>query len=1037
MRFITILFLIWCFQAQSQGVYTEFGQNSTQVYGNTFSLKLNNFEVIYFEGGEQTAHLVINQIQKISDEIENKLNYNLSNGLKIIVFNNIIDYQKSNLNISNPQQYAGGYATLNDNISSVYYDGNTHQFNIQIRKAVAEIIISEFIYGGNIKERVQTAALLHLPDWYFKGLVDYIGESWNVEKDNILKDFFQNKKQRYFSSLQKQDEVLAGHSIWRFIEEKFGSSAVGNIVFLTRLSRSTENSILYYTGMEINQLLNEWSDFYKLKYKNDEIVFKLPKGEENAPKKISKKYHTQFKISPDGKNIAIVTNTLGKFQVFLYDLKSKKTKQIAKGGKQLLNRDMLNHYPLIAWDPQSKHLTLILYQNKTSILKSYNINGQLIVSQELKDIPFVNDFDYSSDGNQMVLSVLENAQTNLILYQTKSKTFKYILKDQFDKINPKFSIDNNSIFFASNQYNNKPSPFLSIYQLNINDLSLKFIYGDPKEQINFGKPLEIKENYLSLLSDKNGVINNYALNIESKKLIPLTSYKRSILYNDVSRESGKVADLLYFNNQFRIYVNTFSEEIEEDEIEKVQKTEYRKFIELNNIKKDTQKLVLTPKDSLKTNEKIVSIPSKKVFINGFEEKDDIDENQKNAKTNSSIFQTKFQSQLGINFFLQQSDNSILNNYLFPANVSETIFNFPLFSPLMQVKLNDPLKNHIVEASIRIPISIKASDMFFSYTNNSKRWDKKISIIRRSRSFDNFFEEKKVITGIGKLSLMYPISESSRFEINTGFRNDRNYLLPFDTAQLKQAGVNHVYFSGGLEYVFDNVRSTGLNLFEGLRVKIYNENYQNLESNGFISNNGFDFRYYLKIHRQIYLATRMSGAASMGSQNTAYYMGGVENWIIGARSDLNFNYNIPTLNSDAFAFQTIVSPMRGFNRNVRGGNKYVLVNAELRIPVFAYLIQKPISSPFLKSIMLMNFMDFGTAWLGSSPYSKDNPFNTTFVKSNQYLVSVTSRRNPFIYSFGVGLRAKILGHYVKLDHAWGYIENKLQKPMTTFSLGLDF
>jgi len=116
---------------------------------------------------------------------------------------------------------------------------------------------------------------------------------------------------------------------------------------------------------------------------------------------------------------------------------------------------------------------------------------------------------------------------------------------------------------------------------------------------------------------------------------------------------------------------------------------------------------------------------------------------------------------------------------------------------------------------------------------------------------------------------------------------------------------------------------------------------------------------------------------------------------------------------------------------------MLLNTELRIPVFAYLFQKPISSEFFKSIMLTSFIDIGTAWKGNSPYSIENPFNTRIVQSSQYSVTVVNQRDPFLYAFGFGARARILGHYVKMDHGFGLIENKFQKGMTTFSIGLDF
>ncbi|MDP2176671.1 MAG: hypothetical protein Q8K70_12245 [Bacteroidota bacterium] len=1032
---------MFCYtHAWSQGIYTEFGQNSVQKFAIEYSLKQENIEIIYFKGGENSAKNVLNQTNAILIEFEQRLNYNLSNGIKIIVYNNIQDYQKSNINITNPQHYAGGYTVLNDNTASVYFDGNSHEFNIQVRKAVAEIIVSEFIYGGNIRERVQTAALLNLPDWYFKGLVAYMAESWNISNDNYLKDFFQNKKQKQFTSLQKDDEVLAGHSIWRFLEEKYGKSAVSNIVFLTRVSRSIENSFQYYTGNNLNNLLNNWKNFYIEKYQKDELTFKLPKGEENAPKSLSKKYHTQFKISNDGKKIAIVTNTKGKYRIYIYNIKQKTIKEISSGGHQLLNRDMINNYPLIAWHPTKNILSVILYQNHKTVIQNYQEDGKLIKQETLKSIPFVKDLNYNNNGEKIIFSVLEDGHSQLILYSNNDGTSKILLDDEFDKLQPRFSKDNNHIYYTSNKLEDgTSSSFLSIYALNIQTLKSTFIIGNHNAQYNCYQAIEIENGFLSYLSDKNGIVNNYFYDLNKKVSLQMTNYKRSIHYNDISISSGKIADLLYFNNRFRIYIGEISENTSDDAVLNSEKTDYRKLLEKdfpiyfysnNTTKNDSiinDSIIVKPLDTIHV---------KKVFISGFTEKDEKNVYLNNKNSAESIYKTYFKNRLGVNFFLQQFDNSILNNYLFPANVYENVFNYPLVSPVIMTSLSDPSKNYSIEAMARIPISIKATDFNLNYINRKGRWDKTFQVFRRSRTFEEF-EIMKMISSQGKIGFRYPFNERSRIEINAGIRNDRVINMAADTIEYQKPDQIKTYAIHGFEYVFDNVKSNGLNLFDGLRFKLYSENYHAFNQYQFISNNGFDFRYYQKLHRQIYFALRTSGAWSLGTQTTAYYMGGVENWIIPARSDKNFNYDIPTLTGDAFAFQTLAAPVRGFLRNSRGGNKFALMNAEIRVPFFAYLTQKPINSEFIRSLMLIGFVDIGTAWQGRSPFSKENPFNTRIVQSTQYTVTVNTQRDPFLYAFGIGARAKILGHYIKVDHGWGLFENKFQKAMTTFSVGLDF
>lgn len=1046
MRGLPLLFLILCSNALGQGLYQNFGQNTTQSYKTAFSLLHENVEIIYTEGGEDLAKLTLEKVLKLVPEFENRLNYNLSNGIKITLFNHYEDFKNSNTNITNPQYYAGGYSSLTDNTASVYFDGSRIHFDKQVRKAVAEVLINEFIFGGNIRERIQTAALLTLPDWYYKGLVAYLSESWNVSNDNFLKDFFQNKKQKYFTSLQREDEILAGHSIWRYLEEKNGIGAVSNIVFLTKIGRSVENAMMYYTGMNINMLLDDWQEFYLDKYKTDELVFKFPKGQENAPVSLAQKQHTQFKLSIDGKKVAIVTNTLGKYQVHIYDFATQTTLVVCQGGHQLLNRDIDLNYPLIAWHPNGQYLSVVLFKNEQPVLYQYDQLGKLKSSKVLSQVPFVKDLSYSPDGNNILFSVIQNGQSDLLLYNNASSVSEFLTKDVFDNLSPRFAPDGKSVYFVSNQLanTNSESEYFAIYQIDLDSKQINYITGNQKERMNFTEPIPLENGVISFLSDGNGIVNNYAFDLKTKSTYQLTNYKRCIIHNDVATAAQIVADLLYFNNRYRIYVGTIEGNYKNDAIVNASSTAYRKLLDQElSLIFDSNKILSKDSFVFGSSDTTHLQPEtpKKVFLNGFDLKDNIENTPSISKDKNAPFISLAKTHFGINYFLQQTDVSILNNYLFPTNVSEKVFNYPMISPHFQTSISDDLKNHTIVAGVRVPaLKIRASDYYLTYTNRKGRWDKDLSMFRRSRVLEYGYVPLKMINSQVKYAYRYPFNERARIELNVFGRNDRVIRLAVDSVELSRQPISNTYIGNGFEYVFDNVRSNGLNLFQGMRFKVYSENYYRQNGFQFMSNNGFDFRAYQKLHRQIYLAIRLSGAISAGTLKTVYYMGGVENWLTNVDSNKVFNYKNPTYSGPDFsdyAFQTISAPARGFLRNTRAGNKFALMNAEIRVPVFSYLIQKPISSEFFRSVMMIGFADIGTAWKGRSPYSIDNPFNTVIVTSQQYTITVKSQRDPFLYAFGFGVRAKILGHYIKMDRGWGVVENKFLKGMTSFSLGLDF
>ncbi|HEY1046033.1 MAG TPA: hypothetical protein VGF79_06300, partial [Bacteroidia bacterium] len=121
-RITAILILILSFvDGRAQGIYTNFGQNTTGNKKIAYSLTNENIEIMYYPGGEVLAKLTLDNVIKLLPEYEVRLNYNLSNGIKITVFNNYEDYRNSNINITNPQLYAGGYSTLNDNSGGIYF----------------------------------------------------------------------------------------------------------------------------------------------------------------------------------------------------------------------------------------------------------------------------------------------------------------------------------------------------------------------------------------------------------------------------------------------------------------------------------------------------------------------------------------------------------------------------------------------------------------------------------------------------------------------------------------------------------------------------------------------------------------------------------------------------------------------------------------------------------------------------------------------------------------------------------------------------
>ena len=103
-----------------------------------------------------------------------------------------------------------------------------------------------------------------------------MSEGWITDVDNRVRDGILSGRYDKFNHLTGSDAVDAGHSLWKFVADNFGNSAVPNAVHMTKVTRSVENGFLYVVGLSFSNLIIEWKRYYMEKYSSDESGRYLP-----------------------------------------------------------------------------------------------------------------------------------------------------------------------------------------------------------------------------------------------------------------------------------------------------------------------------------------------------------------------------------------------------------------------------------------------------------------------------------------------------------------------------------------------------------------------------------------------------------------------------------------------------------------------------------------------------------------------------------------------------------------------------------------
>lgn len=1062
------IFLFFCsFTAQAQfynGSQQDFGKNRVQYY--EFDWRYQNYErfkVYFYRGEEKMAEYTAKTIQRELLEMEEYLNYSIKEHLEILVFKTLTDLRQSNIGLTNENeaQY-GGQSQIVGSKLFIYYQDNHADFQSQIRGVIAETVMRNILFGSQWSDVLVANDPNKHPIWFIKGFVDYLAQPWDADFEATIKDGFLTGLYDDFSRLNEEQSRRAGRAFWFFIADAYGKSQLINLLFITKMTGHIDRSLEYVLGSDLKMLLPSFSNYYKkhfladLKYQEDisgqELKFRLRKNEKLV----------RFTASNEGQNLAYVTNREGRYRIILKEEGKKKTKKLVAFEPKLPRIQDLS-FPVLTFHPNGKFLVYFTERKGKLLFCLYDIEEQTTTRKEMPSLEKVLSADYSADGQNLVISGVKNGQTDLYNYKIRGNSLDQLTDDLWDDLDPTWSLDNKEIVFSSNRSSDTLKkeeeilPNENLFDLftfeyknkNKNKIILKRLTNTP--EVSETKPIEVKEDVFYYLNDQNGLRNRWKLEKDSvisfidtmihyrlnNRIRPVSNLNTGILDFKVISPSEVITQIHQNRSDYLIRQPLFEGEKESNKVYFLNKLNQKQGpsaegddMEVSEHVKDSIPVKIeTSEDGRYEKETLVLYQSTEEY-----------QGQIVVQDNSLAFGEPLRLSYRLNFakdyISAKIDNSFLSQSYQLYSGPGSVYLNPLVSGLLRISFSDVMEDYVLSGGMRIPTSRNSSEFYAAVDMRKKRLDKQLFYYRRSYENDRGIQVDKLITHEVQLNFTYPFSEVFSWRSTILSRIDIAHPLAIDTPSLLRE--TNYFYQGGLKtyLVFDNARQWSENAWSGTKAKVFAEYLQNIESNatGMI-NLGFDIRHSIKLLKEMVWVNRFAFGTSLGNSRLLYYMGGVDNWLL--RPKVNFNNEIPVDPKGQFAYQTLATPMRGFIQNQRNGNSFAVFNSEIRIPVFVMLSKTTVRNEPLRTFQLIGFFDLGTAWTGSSPFSKNNFFNVETIIDKPTVIKINNSREPLIAALGFGLRSKIFGYFVRGDLGWG-IENGSfnEKPQLFLSLSHD-
>ncbi len=1067
------------------GHQMTFGKNRVQYYDYYWSYyRFEDFDCYFNEFGRDISQFTADYALKRIDEIEDFFDYNLDKRMIFIIYNKNNEYRQSNIGLVTYDEETyntGGFSRIIKNKVMLFYEGDHLAYQKQISASITEAIIKEMLYNADFKDRITSSAIIHMPDWYLKGLINYVAFGWDYEVENRVKDGIKSGKYKNINHLESDDAVYAGQSFWRFIGKTYGDAIISNIIYLTKVYKNVDDGFQYVLGIKLQDLLTEWKEFYEEEYSTDRD---LPADNEEILKKSRKEQiFQQVKVSPDKRYIAYVTNDWGRKRIWLYDQSTDKTKIIFRAEPKY-EHIVDETYPVIAWHPSGRILTYLNEEKEGMVIYFYRTDEKKTEERNFLYFDKVLDFSYSPEGSRIVLSAVKDGITDIYIHTVASGMNEQITRDVPDDLHPSF-LNNQpgEILFSSNRLSdtltNTGDPFekfssrFDLFTYNTEKKNNVLIRLSEEDYSSRYQAAETPGNTISYVGDNNGVLNRYSAVFDSAisfidttlhyryfiKSKPVTNYDRNILSQSLLNGSDLFGEVLFKDGKFSVRKGASagagsvpSNEIIKTNFRKEQDKFYHKEDSVEQIR---QWLVAEDKkrrDTLtkplyeyyiKENEPIninhyIFEKEKQNYYEQLWRKNymDIDLDTGHIEIPLiRIYETSFYN----NYIVNQIDFTFLNNSYQVFNGGSGYYN-PGINLLTRFGIVDLFEDYRITAGFRFAGDFDSNEYLLSFESLKGKFDKQFIFHRQAYfSTDNDFLYKTHTHNI-YLSFAKPITPILAVKGTVSYRYDRSVPLGMvDQSTLVAPAIAKHWPGLKGEIIYDNTRKRSINIYYGTRFKIFGEYYRQFpgkQSDMFVL--GGDFRKYVKIHRELIWATRFATSTSFGPTKLVYYLGAVDNWMGYIFNNYPmFNYSIPVDPTQNYGFQALATNMRGFTQNIRNGNSFALINTEIRWPFVRYIAGHPLKSNFLNSLQVVGFGDIGTAWTGQSPWSGDNAYDTEVYKNGPVTVTLDSNREPIVAGVGAGLRAQLLGYFIRADWAWG-IENRYILPRIFYlSFSLDF
>jgi len=1110
---IFALVLVGGIVQQSHAQYFSFGKNRVQY--NDFSwryIQTEHFDIFYYQSKNyDIANFAAYSLESALKQLQEDFDHQIADRIQVILYDSHNDFSQTNVvPLPVDAEGIGGVTDPYKNRITMPFAGDFDHFRSTLHHELVHAVMNDMYYGGNVQSRLSGNAL-QIPTWYSEGLSEWTSLGWDTNTDMWIRDATINNYLPPIPRLGGYFAYRGGESVWNYIAQEYGRPKVTEIMQTLKQQRSLEVALKRSLGLSLEELSKRWQDYYRKRYlpevanREDITDFgDLLTSREKSGAYKAGTYNTSPALSPQGDKIAMITNARGYFDVVVISaITGEKIKTLIKGEDNVNFEELNILNPNLSWSPDGNKIALSTKSKGDDKLAIVDYNTGKVRMVQFPKLDAIGSVSWSPDGNKIAFDGNIGPFQDIYVYNFNTQEFNNVTNDVISDYEPVWGADSETIYFVSNRGD-------EVNLNNVKNTSRLLIDGDIYSsdlyavKVGSGRaqrltktpnwdekqPVTSRDGKLFYISDENGIPNVYQMDLQDRTSSPITDLQTGVMQISVSADASRLAVNSINEGYLDIFMvrsplsrkkdkplepNEWAKRRANEPIsERVPATKYVRQM-LTNTSLDETSLTSAvagqvnpePKkaitDTLTTPEPADTAQvAKQEEQKAKQDSNNIDFRNyvfESSVEEDSVFRSKYLDESKFDLEGNTTDDGryIPKDYRLKFS-TDLVYAGGNFSTaygtygITQIQFSDLLGNHQISFGSNLNLDLRNSTYFLQYGYLENRTDWLFSFFHNASNFQDFSGRLyRFRTFGGAVNMRYPIDKFRRIDASMSVLSiAQDYTVAYTDIRQNESST---FAYPQLIYTSDRTLPGFLTPIKGSRYSIGLSGSPPVTKNtlSFVSLLG-DYRKYFNLGSRYSFAVRGSGAASFGPNSQTYFMGGMLGWI-------NQQYSRRTISISSLGerfFTEPALPLRGHPYNAIYGDKFTLLNAEFRFPLFAAILPGPIPILPLYNLTGVAFWDAGMAWGEDIQYEFSNPNidpillnsgDLDFKVARETQRSIDTGNGTFqvpvndgdiLMGAGFGLRTILFGFPLRYDVGWPFYRDGFDgKPIHYITIGIDF